>query len=120
MRDFTRSIHNLRPRAVVQGQREGRAGVLGRGLLRPVHRLLHFLGQLVRTPDVGHPDVVVLHALEVGDEIALEQLHQEADFSLRAAEVVLQGEGVEGEPGKVNTRRRFNHKLDAFSALLMT
>jgi hypothetical protein len=36
------SVHHLRPRAVIQRQRQRGAGVLGRLLRRPLHRLLNF------------------------------------------------------------------------------
>ena len=70
-------------------------------------------------PDVGHADVVVVHPLDVGDQVALEELHQEADLALGPAEVVLQREGVEREPWKVDARGGFDDILDTFGALLV-
>ena len=69
--------------------------------------------------DVGHADVVVVHALDVADEVGLEQLHEEADLGLGAAEIVFEREGVEGEPGKVDAGGGLDDVLDGFGALLV-
>ena len=69
--------------------------------------------------DVGHADVVVVHPLDVADEVALEELHEEAHLGLGAAQIVLEREGVEGEPGKVDARGGFDDVLDGFGAFLM-
>ena len=69
--------------------------------------------------DVGHADVVVVHPLDVADEVALEQLHQEADLGLGAAEVVFEREGVEGEEGKVDAGGGLDDVLDGLGALLV-
>ena len=91
-----------------------------RGLLGgPLHGVLNFLGKFVSTTDVGHADVVVVHPLDVGDEVATQQLHEEVDFAFGAAQVVFEREGVEGDPGKVDTRGGLDDKLNALSALLM-
>ena len=69
--------------------------------------------------DVGHADVVVVHPLDVGDEVVLEQLHEEVDFVLGAAQVVFEREGVEGDPGKVDAGGGLDDELNAFGALLV-
>ena len=69
--------------------------------------------------DVGHADVVVVHALDVGDEVALEELHEEVDFGLGAAQIVFEREGVEGEPGQVDARGGLDDELDGLGALLV-
>jgi hypothetical protein len=73
----------------------------------------------VGAADVGHADVVVVHALNVGDEVALEQLHQEADLVLGAAQVVFEREGVEREPGQVDAAGGLDDVLHALCALLV-
>ena len=77
------------------------------------------LGEVVGAADVGHADVVLVHPLDVPDEIAPEELHQEVDLRLGATEVILEREGVEGEPGEVDARGGFDHELDGFRTLLM-
>ena len=57
--------------------------------------------------------------LDVADEVALEELHEEADLGFGAAKIVLKREGVEGEPGKIDARRGFDDVLDGFGAFLM-
>jgi hypothetical protein len=42
----------------------------------------------VGAADVGHSDIVVVHALDVADEVVFQELHEEADLGLGAAEVV--------------------------------
>ena len=87
--------------------------------LGPAHGVLHLVGELVGAADVGHADVVGVHALDVGDEVALEELHEEADLGLGAAQIVFEREGVEGDPGDVDARGGFDDVLDGFGALLM-
>jgi hypothetical protein len=55
-----------------------------------VHGVLHLGGEFVGAADVGHADVVGVHALDVGDEVGLEELHQKGDFRFRPAQVVFQ------------------------------
>ena len=69
--------------------------------------------------DVGHADIVVVHPLHVGDEVVAQQLHEEVDFVLRAAQVVFEREGVEGDPGKIDAGGGLDDKLYALGALLM-
>ena len=76
-------------------------------------------GKIVGAADVGHADVVVVHALDVADEVALEQLHQEADLGLGAAQIVFEREGVEGEAGKIDARGGLDDVLHGLGALLM-
>ena len=76
-------------------------------------------GQLVGAADVVHADVVVIHALDIADEVGLQQLHKEADLGLGATEIVLKREGVEGEEGQIDAGGGFYDELDAFSALLV-
>ena len=117
--DRAGGVDDLRARAVVEGEREGGAGVARGGLGRPLHGVLHFAGQLVDAADVFHADVVVVHALDVADEVAPQQLHQEVDLGLGAAQVVLEREGVEGDEGQVDARGGLDDELDAFGALLV-
>ena len=84
-----------------------------------LHGVLHLGGELVGAADVGHADVVVVHALDVADEVGLEELHEEADLGLGAAQIVFEREGVEGDPGKVDARGGFDDVLDGLGALLM-
>ena len=88
--DGARGVDDLRASAVVEGKREGGAGVLRGRLHGPLHGVLHLGGQLAGAADVVHADVVVVHALDVADEVALEQLHKEADLGLGAAQVCFQ------------------------------
>ncbi len=69
--------------------------------------------------DVGHADVVGVHALDVGDEVGLEELHQEGHFRFRTAQIVFEREGVEGDPGDVDARGGFDDVLDGLGALLV-
>jgi len=69
--------------------------------------------------DVSHANVVVVHALNVANEIALEELHEEANFGFGTAQIVFKREGVEGEPGKVDTGGGFDDELNGLCALLM-
>ena len=89
------------------------------GLHGPLHGVLDLGGQLVGAADVGHAHVVVVHALDVADEVGLEQLHQEADLGLGAAQVVFEREGVEGEPGQVDAGGGLDDELDGLGALLV-
>ena len=86
----------------------------------PLHGFLDFLGEIVDAADVGHADVVVVHALDVADEVALEELHEEADLGLGAAQVVFEREGVEGEEGKIDAGGGFDDVLDGLGTLLVT
>ena len=105
--------------AVVEGEGEGGACVFCGGFHRPLHGVLDFLREVVGAADVGHADVVVVHPLDVADEVALEELHEEADLGLGAAQVVFEREGVEGEPGKIDARGGFDDVLNGFGAFLM-
>ena len=117
--DLADGVDDLGAGAVVEGEREGGAGVFGGGLGGPLHGVLHFAGELVDAADVGHADVVVVHALDVADEVAPEELHEEADLGLGAAEIVFEREGVESEPGKVDAGGGLDDELDGFGALLV-
>ena len=103
----------------MQRQGEGGAGVFGGFLACPLHGFLDFGGQAGGAADVGHAHVVVVHALDVADQVALEQGHQEGDFLLGAAEVVFEREGVKREPGEVDAGGGFDHELYGFGALLV-
>ena len=69
--------------------------------------------------DIGHADVVVVHPLDIADEVALEQLHQKANLGLGTAEVVFEREGVEGEEGKIDAGGGLDDVLDGLGTLLM-
>ncbi len=112
-------VDQLGAATVVEGQGESGSSVGCRGLFGPAHLFLNLGGQLVGAADVLHADVVVHHALEVGLKISLEQAHEEVDLGAGAAEVVFQREGVEGEPGKADTRGGFGNQLHAVGALLV-
>jgi hypothetical protein len=117
--NFADSVDNLGAGAVVEGEGQGGAGVFGSGLHGPLHRVLNFLRKVEGTADVGHADVVVVHALHIADEVVLQELHEEADLGLRAAQVVFEREGVEGEEGKIDAGGGFYDELDGFGSLLM-
>ena len=114
-----KSIHQLRPAAVVQRQRQRGAGVARRGLFDPAHLVLHFVRQIVRAPDVPHAHVVVHHALQIALQIGLQQAHQEADFGARPAQIVLERKCVERQPRQTDARSRLCDQLHAFGALLV-
>ena len=117
--DAADGVDDLGAGAVVEGEGEGGAGVFGGRLHGPLHGFLDFGREVVGAADVGHADVVVVHALDVADEVGLEELHEEADLGLGAAQVVFKREGVEGEAGKVDARGGFDDVLDGFGALLV-
>ncbi len=117
--DAADGVDDLGAGTVVEGQGEGGAGVLCSGFGGPLHGVLHLLREVVGAADVGHADVVVVHALDVADEVALEELHEEADLGFGAAQVVFEREGVEREPGQVDAGGRFNDVLDGLGALLV-
>ena len=117
--DGADGVYDFGAGAVVEGEGEGGAGVFGGGLHRPLHGVLDFLGEVVGAADVGHADVVVVHALDVAGEVALEELHEEADLGLGAAQVVFEREGVEGEEGKIDAGGGLDDVLDGFGALLV-
>lgn len=117
--DGADGVDDLGAGAIVEGQGEGSAGVLGRGLRGPLHGVLDLLRQVVGAADVGHANVVVVHAFDVSDEVAFEKLHEEADFGLGAAEIVFEREGVEGEPGQVDARGGLYDELNGLGALLV-
>ncbi len=112
-------VDDLGAGAVVEGEGEGGAGVFCGGLHGPLHGVLDFVREVVGAADVGHADVVVVHALDVADEVALEELHEEADLGLGAAQVVFEREGVEGEPGKIDAGGGLDDVLDGLGALLV-
>ncbi len=85
----------------------------------PLHGVLDLLREVVGAADVGHADVVVVHALDVADEVALEELHEEADLGLGAAQIVFEREGVEGEPGEIDAGGGLDDVLDGLGALLV-
>ena len=117
--DAADGVDDLGAGAVVEREGKGGAGVFGGGLGGPLHGVLHLLGKIVGAADVGHADVVVVHALDVADEVALEELHEEADLCLGAAQIVFERKGVEGEPGKVDAGGGLDDKLNGFGALLV-
>jgi len=117
--DAADGVDDLGAGTVVEGEGEGSAGVFGGGLGGPLHGVLHLLGEVVGAADVSHADVVVVHALDVSDEVALEELHEKADLGLGAAEIVLEREGVEGEPGQVDAGGGLYDELDGLGALLV-
>ena len=117
--DGSDSVEDLGTGAVVEREREGGAGVFRGCFHGPLHGVLDFLREVEGAADVGHADVVVVHALDVADEVALEELHEEADLGLGTAEVVFKREGVKGEPGKVNAGGGLDDILDRLGALLM-
>ena len=112
-------VDDLGAGAVVEGEGEGGAGVFGGGLGGPLHGVLHFAGEVVDAADVGHADVVVVHALDVADEVGPEELHEEVDLGLGAAQIVLEREGVEGEPGKIDAGGGLDDELDGLGTLLV-
>ena len=118
--DAADGVGDLGAGAVVEGEGEGGAGVLCGGFAGPLHGVLDLLGEVVGAADVGHADVVVVHAFDVADEVAFEELHEEADLGLGAAEVVFKREGVEGEPGKVDAGGGLDDELDGLGAFLVT
>ena len=93
------SIDDFGAGAVVEREGEGGAGVLGSLLGRPLHGVLDFLGKLVGATDVGHADIVIVHPLNVSNEVVAQQFHQEVDFVFRTTKVVLERKGVERDPG---------------------
>jgi hypothetical protein len=104
---------------VVEGEGKGGAGVFRCRFAGPLHGVLNLLREVVRAADVGHADVVVVHALDVADEVAFEELHEEADLGFGAAEVVFKRESVEGEPREVDAGGGFYDILDRLGSLLM-
>jgi len=118
--DAADGVDDLGACSVVEGEGEGRAGVACGGLHGPLHCFLDFLREVVGTADVGHADVVVVHALDVADEVVFEELHEEADLGFGAAEIVLKGEGVEGKEGKIDAGGGFDYELNRLRSLLMS
>ncbi len=112
-------IDDLRTGTVVQREGESGSGVAGGLLGSPLHRVLDLPRELAGAADVGHADIVVVHPLDVGDQKAAQQLHQEVNFVPGAAQIVLQREGVERNPGKIDARGGLHHELDALGALLV-
>ena len=112
-------VDDLGTGAIVEREGEGGSGVLGRLLRGPLHGVLDFLGKLAGAADVGHANVVVVHPLDVTDEVVAQQLHEEADFILGAAQVVLERESVEGDPGKVDAGGGLDDELNALGTLLV-
>ncbi len=88
--DLADGVDHLGAGSVVEGEREGGAGVFCGGLGCPLHGVLHFAGEFVDASDVRHADVIVVHALHVADEVSPEELHEEVDLRLRSAEIVLE------------------------------
>ena len=76
--------------------------------------------KFIDAADVGHADIVVVHALDVADEVIAQQLHQEVDLGLGPAQVVFEREGVEGDEGQVDARGGLDDKLDGLGSLLVT
>ena len=117
--DGAGGVDDLGAGAVVEREGEGGAGVAGGGLGGPLHGVLNFARQFLDAADVFHADVVVVHALDVADEVVAQQLHQEVDLGLGTAQIVFEREGVEGDEGQVNARGGLDDELDAFGALLV-
>ncbi len=112
-------VDDFGTRAVVEGEGQRGAGVFCGGFHGPLHGVLDLLREVVGAADVGHANVVVVHSLDVADEVALEELHEEADLGLGAAKIVFEREGVEGEPGQVDAGGGLDDVLDGFGAFLM-
>ena len=106
-------------RAVIERQRQHRAVVVRGGFGGPLHLFLHFGGQLVGAADISDAHIVVVHALDVVDQVGAQQTHEEVDFGLGTAQIVLEREGVERQPRQVDARGRLDHVLDRLGALLM-
>ncbi len=118
-KDAADCIDDFGAGAVVEGEGEGGASVFCGGFHCPLHGVLDLLREVVGAADVGHADVVVVHALDVADEVAFEELHKEADLGLGTAKVVFERESVEGEPGEVDAGGGFDDVLDGLSSFLM-
>jgi len=118
-KDAADGVDDLGSSPVVEGQGEGGPSVLCRGFRGPLHGVLHLLWEVVGAADVGHADVVVVHALHIANKVALEELHEEADLGLGAAQVIFEGERVERQPGKVDAGGCFNDVLNGFGTLLV-
>ena len=112
-------VDDLGAGTVVEGESEGGAGVFGRLLGGPLHGVLHLLREFMRAADVCHADVVVVHALDIGEQVAAQELHEEVDFIFGAAEVVFEREGVEGDPGEIDARGGLDDELNALGTLLV-
>ena len=117
--DLADGVYDLGAGTVVEGEGEGGAGVFGGGFGGPLHGFLDFGGEFGGATDVGHADVVGVHALDVADEVALEELHEEGDFGLGPTQVILDGEGVEGDPRKVDAGGGFYDELNGLGTFLV-
>ena len=101
-------IYQLAARAVVQRQREHRAGIARRALARPGHALLHIFRQFVLPPNVFETNVVLIQRGNFRLQIAAQQAHQEVDFTLRPFLPVFFRKGVERERMNADARRRLH------------
>ncbi len=117
--DVADSVDDLGAGSVVEGEGQGGSGVACGGLHGPLHGLLDFLREVVGAADVGHADVIVVHALNVADEVVFQELHEEADLGFWAAQIVFEREGVEGEEGKIDAGGGLDDVLDGLCSLLV-
>ena len=114
-----RGVHDLGAGAVVERQCECGSGVPASLFPGPLHGVLDLGGQAGGAADIGHADVIVVHALDVADQVRLQKLHQEADFGLGPPQIVLKRKGVERQPGEIDAGGGFDDELDGFGALLV-
>src|ERR1700677_2457358 len=112
-------VPQFRSSAVIQGQREGGAGVARSLRLHPANLVLDVGSELMRPPDSPEANIVVVHPLDVSFEVGLQKAHEEADLGARPSQVVFQRERVKRQPGQADARRRFRYELYSFSPLLM-
>ncbi len=61
--------------------------------------------------DIGDAHIVVVHPLDIVDQVGAQQTHEEIDFGLRAAQIVLEREGVKRKPWQVDARGSLDHVL---------
>jgi len=86
--EHARGVDDLRAGTVVEGKGQGGAGVLASLFLGPLHGFLDFLGKAGGAANICHAYIVVVHTLDVSDEVALEETHQETDLCLGSAKIV--------------------------------
>ena len=73
----------------------------------------------MRAPDIRNAHVVVVHALDIVDQVRAQQTHEEVDLGLGPAQIILERKGVQRKPGQVDARGRLHHILNRLSALLV-